>query len=581
MAKQQLSRHNTYEIYNSLLDSLPDHILILRHDGEIEWVNKAWRDFAVQNDADPQTTKGIGCNYLAVCEKAELDGDNLAGQALQGIKRVLQRELDSFTLEYPCHSSTEERWFRMGVVRLSSDEQKVLITHHNISERAKVELQLGEEIKRFFTLFDNSPVGFGIVDTDGNFIVYNDALCQVIAPESEDGESLNNLFSLLGTSKQYIHIRDRLQLEEVITREHMHLAGRGNDARDILLSLVPINYDAKSCMLVILEDITEQVQREKALYASEERFRLLVDSMADIIFTIDTEERHTGMYGRWVEDLNLNEEIFLGRTAIEILGTESGLPHHEANQKALTGEDVIYEWSYQAADGEHTIQTRLSPLRDTNAQIIGIVGVGRDITAQKLAEKNIVEHARQLEALYQIAETINTYHEPQEIFEYLIARLAGFLQVEKVAIGVLDPATGIITIKSPAYGLAEALLGKIQYSIAEANEIWDFRSQGALVANAFDQIPEQVQTLAQQHGVTNLLVSEFRSEGHFGGYLAVMNKAGGFEMGDVHFLNIIARQVGITLSRIEFYNRQKAQLEELKVLHQVALAGVASKSKMS
>lgn len=128
------------------------------------------------------------------------------------------------------------------------------------------------------------------------------------------------------------------------------------------------------------EDITARRQAERALQESEAWLRSFVDSMDDVIFSLDTEQRHTALYGRWLERLGLTAEVFLGRTAHEVFGPEAARVHEAANRQALeTGASVTYEWEVN----QQHFQTTLSPLRDPEDEIIGLVGVGRDITALK------------------------------------------------------------------------------------------------------------------------------------------------------------------------------------------------------
>lgn len=141
-------------------------------------------------------------------------------------------------------------------------------------------------------------------------------------------------------------------------------------------------------------DITLQKEAELALRESEERFKNYINSTSDIVFTLDTEQRHNGIFGDWAEKSGLSKEFFLGKTTKELLGDKAEV-HESANKRALKGEYVVYEWSNQIGDSTIYFQTSLSPLYKEN-KIIGIIGVGRNITdlkkiefALRESEKNI------------------------------------------------------------------------------------------------------------------------------------------------------------------------------------------------
>jgi signal transduction histidine kinase len=125
-----------------VLDSLRDHVAVLRRDGTIIAVNEAWRQFAAQNDSGSQATVSEGVNYLDVCRRATGDGDDFAERALAGIEDVLSREIDVFSMEYPCSSPDEERWFLMKVVPLKLPDGGCVVSHANITAWKNAEREL-------------------------------------------------------------------------------------------------------------------------------------------------------------------------------------------------------------------------------------------------------------------------------------------------------------------------------------------------------------------------------------------------------------------------------------------------------
>lgn len=113
-------------------------------------------------------------------------------------------------------------------------------------------------------------------------------------------------------------------------------------------------------------------------------YQAIVHSMGDLVYTLDREQRHVGVYGRWLENGPFRADQLLGKTAAEIWGPEAGQLHRQANEKALQGETVVYDWSFASEGAVRYYQTSVSPLRNHDkGEIIGIVGIGRDITKWK------------------------------------------------------------------------------------------------------------------------------------------------------------------------------------------------------
>lgn len=119
--------------------------------------------------------------------------------------------------------------------------------------------------------------------------------------------------------------------------------------------------------------------------AHRRRFEGLVSSLDDIVFTLDSQGRHTGVYGRWVERAGGTPETYLGRTAVDMFGPEAGEPHLRMAQTALReNRAVTYEWSVEAPDGGRVhYQTTLSPIVEGDCRPTELVGIGRDITELK------------------------------------------------------------------------------------------------------------------------------------------------------------------------------------------------------
>ncbi|MEW5847815.1 MAG: response regulator [Myxococcota bacterium] len=137
-----------------------------------------------------------------------------------------------------------------------------------------------------------------------------------------------------------------------------------------------------------LEDYARQLEHRAK--TSEANFRTLVESMDDMIFTLDREQRYTGVFGRWLAKEGHSREQYLGRSARELLGGEAAVVHEAANERALRGERVVYEWSDGANEEVRHFQTALSPLRDETGQVMGLVGVGRELTEQKRLQSHLM-----------------------------------------------------------------------------------------------------------------------------------------------------------------------------------------------
>jgi PAS domain S-box-containing protein len=113
-----------------VIEALDGNVAVLDRNGVILLVNCAWREFADRNGAPGMLGCGTGANYLTVCRNGALR-DAVAQRALLGLTAVLEGTRLAFSLEYPCDSPEEKRWFRMHVALV--DDRRILVSHVKLS----------------------------------------------------------------------------------------------------------------------------------------------------------------------------------------------------------------------------------------------------------------------------------------------------------------------------------------------------------------------------------------------------------------------------------------------------------------
>ena len=148
--------------------------------------------------------------------------------------------------------------------------------------------------------------------------------------------------------------------------------------------------------------LTERTASLAAIQAAEERFRTLVESIDDVVFRLDRDQRCVDIFGRWLQREGFQPRDFLGRTTAEIVGGGGHAVHERANLRALAGETVTYDWTRTSPRGTRHMQTTLSPVRGARGEVTGIVGVGRDVT-QRIESEQQIRQAQKMDAVGRFA----------------------------------------------------------------------------------------------------------------------------------------------------------------------------------
>lgn len=147
---------------------------MLDEDGVVVAVNKAWEEFARDNGG--ATKSYVGASYVGVCGDASRNGDTQATLILRGLRDILGGRQDRFTLEYPCHSPDQQRWFVARFTRFTHEGRRyVAARHEDVTARKLAELQLQQAEGTLRRVLEALPVGVWIMDRAGTIVLGNEA----------------------------------------------------------------------------------------------------------------------------------------------------------------------------------------------------------------------------------------------------------------------------------------------------------------------------------------------------------------------------------------------------------------------
>jgi PAS domain S-box-containing protein len=151
------------------------------------------------------------------------------------------------------------------------------------------------------------------------------------------------------------------------------------------------------------EDITERKRIENALLYERNLLRTLIDNLPDAIYVKDTACRKTIANPADIRNMGLQSEAdALGRDDYAIYPKEVADKFFADDQLVIqNGQPVLNREEYfiDPAGQKHWLSTSKVPLRDARAQIVGLIGIGRDITERRSAEEALLYERNLLRAV--------------------------------------------------------------------------------------------------------------------------------------------------------------------------------------
>jgi two-component system cell cycle sensor histidine kinase/response regulator CckA len=255
--------------------------------------------------------------------------------------------------------------------------------------------ELSKRDARNVAILQSAMDGFFVLDHEYRFREVNDAFCQMTGYSAEElaGMRMTDLEITAppqsGGDGEYW----RTGLHHFATA-HRHKSG--HTVR--LESCVIVLKDGAERILVgFARDVTERCRAEAALRESETKYRSLVETSRDLIWSMDIE-------GRWTYINNASRSVYgyepdemLGRPVFDFVPPQRRALAQAIFARLRDGEPATgVETEHIRKDGSR-VQLLLNaiPLRDDHDNVIGFTGTSADISERKQAEVRLqAAHAR-------------------------------------------------------------------------------------------------------------------------------------------------------------------------------------------
>jgi len=159
--------------------------------------------------------------------------------------------------------------------------------------------------------------------------------------------------------------------------------------------------DGRRLVISMAKDVTDRIRSIETVQNERTLLRTLIDNLPDLIYVKDSAGRKLLANKADLENIGVESEAeVIGKTDFELFDTKTAEPLWNDDQKVLKqGLSIINkeEIYHRGEKGQHWFLTSKVPLRNQQGEIIGLVGIGHDITSRRLAAETIQKLSKGIE----------------------------------------------------------------------------------------------------------------------------------------------------------------------------------------
>jgi diguanylate cyclase (GGDEF)-like protein/PAS domain S-box-containing protein len=273
--------------------------------------------------------------------------------------------------------------------------RRMQIQAQKIAERELIAQKDHANIRRLLdNIVESSSDAIFAKDRQGHYLLFNQETARVLGSSSaqalgkDDSDLFPNQAAMIRANDLQVMAEDR-----IITYEESLTTAQGE--RTFLATKGPLRENDGSVIGIfgISRDITERKQAEQRLRDSELRMRALIQAIPDLVWLKDTQGVYLSCNVRFEQFFGALEETIVGKTDYDFVDKDLADFFRKNDQVAMDkgGPSSNEEWVTFASDGHRELlETTKTPVRNAQGNVIGVLGIGHDIT-ERTASANEIE----------------------------------------------------------------------------------------------------------------------------------------------------------------------------------------------
>lgn len=317
-----------------------------------------------------------------------------AAERLYG-RQFIRRQATTY-YEFPAIAKDgSEVWIGQNVQVLLEQDKVVgfQAVARDITERKRAEEARQESEERLRSIVQSTGDAIILMDIQGRVAYWNNGAEKTFGYAASEmlGQPMTRIIPQRFHEAHQQGVMRVANAGHLTMPEHMfELAGVRKDGTEFPLEFSLAAWTAKSTLFItgIIRDISERKQAERALRASEERFRTIMDNSPALIFIKDVEGRYLQVNRQFETVFHLSNRQVIGKTDEEVFPPELAMAFQSNDRKVWeAGTSMEFEETAPHDDGLRTWLVVKFPLRDAHGHCYALGAIATDITDRMQADK--------------------------------------------------------------------------------------------------------------------------------------------------------------------------------------------------
>lgn len=296
----------------------------------------------------------------------------------------------------------ESKWFELSAVNIEWDGKPAALSFiADITEQKKVSDSLREREEMLTAIASSVQDGIFMVNPEGKIVYWNKAAEKIFGYTNDEirNLSLNELFiPRLEVESQRLFIDFIKKAEwKLLTENLTEIAGKNKDGHLLSLEVAmsTLNLNENWFAVGLVRDISIRIADQQLLVESEARFKMLFNNSPVGVLHIDSNGTILSMNDRLIKMFDFPVDKVIGLN----INTLPDKQLVKACMDVLQGKLGIFEGVYTSIYSGKGVEIlgKFSPIFDEDGKVLGGVGIVEDVTADKLAERELKESRERFE----------------------------------------------------------------------------------------------------------------------------------------------------------------------------------------